>query len=775
MRNYNRYYAFLLAFTLYLFSGGGVNGQEIADQGRIESFEKIYAETDRDLYFSGETIHFSANYLTGKMQVKTLVSKILYAELLNCSDRRSVVAQKYFNENGRISGQLTIPDGLQSGVYQLKIYTQLQRNFVDGGSSVFLTILNPVLPVALDKALMNDSILIAPDGSSPDGVDSNRYIIYLPTQWRQSEARYFIITPSKTIVEQFYPSRNGLAKIGPFAQAVQDCSILTVNNDNDSVYFRLPENHLRQSNTTVTLDGKICQFTYRQLNSDTFRKEFRLKVYTPRFNTVYEKPVVFDKPEVEWNIPAEILEQGINHFILSDTAGNIQSINSVYLPPSLIPVEIHPVKTSIKQRDTVEVEIHTKTPVSGQVPMLSVSVAMEGSQKEGFPFVAGLIRNPFVLNDFLISNPLLPEEEVRMILKLFDFFTDKSILMNLEKAALKGQSTNLPEPRGLTINGILRDKNTHQPVEGHKIYVSVLFNHPQLHVCETKDDGKFSCVLNHLEMLNDLYLCPALSSGNEDNYEILITNPFISEINPFKDIPYFAGMLDKKTLDEMYWNAQTAGFFGNQKEIEQHLRKKAEMENINSSKRTIRLSDYVKLNNMEELFIEILPGAEFKKERGKYSIKIRTDNSGLASEEPLVLVDNLPVFDMNQIMQMDVSDVVKVEIIDKLYVLGDNVFQGVLMITTNTDDFAGIKNPSASVFIEYQGVQATTYFAEPTFPVNIPDFRTTLFWDPDFSIPVGGDKIRFVTSDRKGKYNIIIRGSSPEGDIYFGKCPIEVR
>jgi len=52
---------------------------------------------------------------------------------------------------------------------------------------------------------------------------------------------------------------------------------------------------------------------------------------------------------------------------------------------------------------------------------------------------------------------------------------------------------------------------------------------------------------------------------------------------------------------------------------------------------------------------------------------------------------------------------------------------------------------------------------------NQPDFRTTLYWNPKLKIKQAGETIEFTASDSKGLFEIIVKGTTPDGDVYFGK------
>jgi hypothetical protein len=85
--------------------------------------ERIYLQTDKPLYYPGETIWFSA-FLAGTSGLtRPAVSEILYVEVLgpkgNLEKKFSLIAR-----GGKANGDFSIPPDFPGGVYTLKAYTR---------------------------------------------------------------------------------------------------------------------------------------------------------------------------------------------------------------------------------------------------------------------------------------------------------------------------------------------------------------------------------------------------------------------------------------------------------------------------------------------------------------------------------------------------------------------------------------------------------------------------------------------------------------------------
>lgn len=110
--------------------------------------EKIYAQTDRPLYFPGETIWFKAYVVDGENKVTNL-SEVGYAELI--SPRGNVIERAELSiENGYLYYQFILADDAPGGRYTLQVYTNWMQ--AQGTEFIFskeLIVQNVVAPNVL--------------------------------------------------------------------------------------------------------------------------------------------------------------------------------------------------------------------------------------------------------------------------------------------------------------------------------------------------------------------------------------------------------------------------------------------------------------------------------------------------------------------------------------------------------------------------------------------------------------------------------------------------
>jgi hypothetical protein len=186
---------------------------------------------------------------------------------------------------------------------------------------------------------------------------------------------------------------------------------------------------------------------------------------------------------------------------------------------------------------------------------------------------------------------------------------------------------------------------------------------------------------------------------------------------------------------------------------------------------TYLLDDYTRFPVMEEVMREYVPGVLVRKHKdGFHFIVVDRVKRLLFRETPLILLDGVPLFDEDEIMNFDPLKVKKLEVMTCQYFIGPLGVPGVVSYTTYHGDLGGFQLNPKSVSLNYEGLQLQQEFYSPQY-VNqnatqnrLPDFRTLLYWNPSVTIGANGKKtIEFYTSDLTGKYQVIVEGISSKG------------
>jgi MazG family protein len=104
-------------------------------QIRMFPQEKLYLQTDKPYYITGEKIFFRAHLVDALMNVPASVSRYVYVELLNPLDS-AVVRVKIRPDDGMFFGHIPLFEDMPEGVYKLRAYTSFMKNV---GEDYFFT------------------------------------------------------------------------------------------------------------------------------------------------------------------------------------------------------------------------------------------------------------------------------------------------------------------------------------------------------------------------------------------------------------------------------------------------------------------------------------------------------------------------------------------------------------------------------------------------------------------------------------------------------------
>ncbi|GAA4305701.1 TonB-dependent receptor plug domain-containing protein [Aestuariibaculum suncheonense] len=110
-----------------------VNGLQAQENQAIPNIEKVYVHTDRSSYTFGESIWYKAYSVLAYNHLFFDQSKILYVELIS-PESKIIARHKTRLDQGLGHGDFKLSDSIgvkKPGVYQLRAYTNWDRNFGD--------------------------------------------------------------------------------------------------------------------------------------------------------------------------------------------------------------------------------------------------------------------------------------------------------------------------------------------------------------------------------------------------------------------------------------------------------------------------------------------------------------------------------------------------------------------------------------------------------------------------------------------------------------------
>ena len=195
-------------------------------------------------------------------------------------------------------------------------------------------------------------------------------------------------------------------------------------------------------------------------------------------------------------------------------------------------------------------------------------------------------------------------------------------------------------------------------------------------------------------------------------------------------------------------------------------------------KRVYDLDHYRRFATFEETFIEFMPDVSTTGAKGRRRIVVfDSDLTASGSGNALVLLDGVAITDHELLLAYDPHLTKYVEVYVDDFAFGDQLYNGILSVKTPNRKLSGFTLPRYSVVSEYEGTQAETAYPMPSAQAgteaHMPDFRHTLYWNPDVT---GRDtELECRTSDMCGTYIVKVEGRTPDGKAISGYTSFEVK
>jgi hypothetical protein len=353
---------------------------------------------------------------------------------------------------------------------------------------------------------------------------------------------------------------------------------------------------------------------------------------------------------------------------------------------------------------------------------------------------------------------------------------------DMEKRALIYRPDQLPEIEGPLLSGVIKNKSTNEPLKNIDISLSLVGKTARCQFVETNDKGEFNFVLREQLGLSDLVIQPL--SGELSDCYVELRQPFCSTYGENTPEAFYLDSSKTERINNAVISMQINNIY-------EPFRQRKYTLPLNSNSRDfygkpdrrIKMSDYIELRNIREIVKEILPDINVIKRNKKYSLKIINSYPYQPFEnQALILVDGVPVYDIENLLNVSSKELEKIDIIYRRYYFSDYIFDGIVSFVTKKGDMSALESDNAVYRQVFEGYIPRYNFYSPDYSIDslktshIPDFRNTLFWKPDLKSTFDGKaSIEFFTSDEAGLYTIIVKGISSTGKAGVCTLPLYVK
>ena len=183
------------------------------------------------------------------------------------------------------------------------------------------------------------------------------------------------------------------------------------------------------------------------------------------------------------------------------------------------------------------------------------------------------------------------------------------------------------------------------------------------------------------------------------------------------------------------------------------------------------LDNYVRFPDMKEILFEFVPEVRVKKNMNDSGFILEVLNDPYKkyfTESAMVMLDGVPIQHVNELLEFDPLKLKSIDVVSRLYFLGDIQFNGIVHYKSYTKDLAGFTLTPAEVIYPFRGSQGypvTKFFNHKALKRNgLPDFRNLLYKETFINNKFKESlTIAFSASDSKGNFKIVVRGWDPTG------------
>ncbi len=737
--------------------------------------EKLFVHTDKSAYSAGELIWFKIYSVDGTDNRPLDISKVAYIEILD-NNQNAVIQAKIAMKNGTGTGSVYLPVTLTSGNFLLRAYTSWMKNFSpDYYFHKKLIIINPLKsPDLQDKIAIQPvyDIRFFPEGGNLVNGITNIVGFKATDQFgKGTDVKGAVLNKNNDTVTRFQSLKFGMGRFefkpdnGSTYHAIIKIAGKTIIKDlpqvNDKGYVMTAKDNgngqLTISVTTNLPDANVYLFAHTRGSIKT--------VETTTTNN----------GSAQFSIDKAKLGEGISQLTIFDNVKRPVCERLWFNRPS---------KKLMIDASADQQQYNTRK---------KITIAIDAKDESNNPLIAGLSLSVYRLDSLQcpstedIQNYLLLSSDLKGNIESPDYYF-KNMGAEVDEAMDNLMLTQgwrrfnwadvvknkmpafnfLPEFNGPIINGKLVNQANNKPEKDIIAYLSVPGKRVQLYTSNSDSLGRL--IFNMKDFYGPGEIVVQTNQLLDSNFHIDILSPFSEQYAniTLPHLSFSAGLqsaIEDKSLDmqiqNIYNGTQLRQFY--QPDVDSSAF-------FGPPYRTYLLDNYTRFTTMEEVMREYVSDVNVVLSKNHFHIKVLGENNFLSDQDPMVLIDGVPFFDVDKIFAIDPLKVYKLETVPFNYYWGPSFEAGIFSYTTFKGDFGGTEIDPHAVVMDYDGLEIERQFYSPVYDSDvsiksrIPDFRDVLYWAPYITTQTQGKKsLSFYTSDKTGEYIGFIQGITANG------------
>jgi hypothetical protein len=821
-------FSILFLFSLSIIAVKAQNFKTWMEENEKLPAEKIYLHTDRTYYFTGETVWFKS-YLTDSRSGRLIPgAENIYVHLI-APTGVTVAEITALSVNGLVANQLEIPDTLNPGNYLLQATTDYLLNFSPGACfSRNLIISKPARSLRAMESRrqmrtatrMVTGVSFFPEGGKlPEGISNLVAFKAIDKNGYGIEASGSVRDETGNEVIAFKTDYKGMGLF--FMTPEPGKSYRAVVNGFPAFNFRF--------DSLVVSEGVKIQLvnqTSRELlvnicgNTEKFTGIPFFLANMHGGQTVFYQAFKMEEQNHLLKFEIDMLKGGINQLVLLDKNLNPLSELLIFSDNfNLKNLDVRVDKNPVTNRSAIKITV-SDSEKNGEFANLSAAVVHEAAFPENGVSqnilsallieseLTGFIETPA---GFFNSNEMNAKTKQRLLMLTN---SPSSYFWNQAPAVTK-QLTH-SQSTGLKLHGIATEATTAMPLKNGEITLVIEKNREMAFLTQNTDTGGYFTFSGLLFNDTANAIVQAKNERGRPNTAIQLLPPFEIPFQPEKIKTLGAEPAFTEAMEKQKYRQQLslAGYLRKQEMLspENETTKPENRTNADDRFRIYDKADQVvEIPESEASFgnvLDFLAGKVAGLDITENSVSIRGTSNIDGKSTPLFLIDGVPlnpggfsdlpaevgrntgdvwsageISATDKIKTLPLGDIEKVEILkspQNLAIFGTEGANGVIAVYTRKG-----KSDTSSALVKgvieqkIAGYSSFKTFYSPVHlsdaePSEKPDYRTTLFWEPEIMLQNGQAEFSFFTSDQPGKYKVIVEGISESGKICRGSAEFEV-
>ena len=750
--------------------------------------EKLFLHLDRPVYLSGETMWFKVYAVDGTYARPLALSSAAYVEVLNTANQ-PVLQGKVALRHATGQGTFVLPTSLAAGSYTVRAYTSWMKNF--GPEAYFHATIRVINTFVASGASAKDSatadVQFFPEGGNlVAGLSSKIAFKATDKSGQGIAAEGKVLNQAGAVVATFRTLCKGMGTfvLAPAAAAGAYTAVVKLGN-NQSLSRPLPR--VYEQGYVLRLEPTGPDQLTLTVSATTAQPEMVYLLAHSRQKIGFAARAQLVGGKATFVVSQAQLLDGVSHFTLFN--GEQQPVcERLYFraPPQRLALAVRADKPQYTTRDRVRVEV---TASDGPAPVAAnVSMAVYRLDSLTTPQATSIDRYLWLTADlkgvvedpdyyFTATGPEAAAATDNLLLTQgWSRFRWEDVL-----AGAPQPFEYLPEPNGLVVRGQLRQAGTGKPRVGVVTYLASPSRITQLSNSLSNAQGVVQFETNQFNSLREVML--QTDPIQDSTSQLTVLDPFSARFSsaPRPSFGLSAGFQQDYARRHVQLQVQNV-FSGKYRNLYAPERADS-MAFFGKPTETYILDKFTRFKVMEEVLREYVPGVVVRiRKDGFHLLVVDVVNKTVLQENPLILLDGVPVFNVNKIMAMDPLKIQKLDVIDSRYLHGMAIYNGIVSFTTYKGDLEGFPLDAHVLVQRYEGVQRQREFYAPRYETapekasRLPDLRNLLYWNPEISLTAtGGKAVEFYTGDQTGRYLVVVQGLAANGHSGSRSVVLEVK